>query len=288
MKYWMQYHNYDKLGYLPGTDACTDLKDLDNFDTNNINDFGITTKKRIKNDIIHDTGILIVGIGKNPKKYYLWSKFLIDEAYEDEYGINLLGENGIVLNPPIKLNKIKGFNDFFNHCGHFGLGFQNITKDPFTKQLLKLSENNISSKFVFLNSITEDLKSEDLNITEIEKEMNKVNELMERITPEQDKMLFNTINRKDNRIIKLLKITKDFLCQFPNCEKKILTKNGKYYIEVAHITPVSDGGKSILSNLIVLCPNHHKEFDYGDLNITFRDENKIEGILNGVKFVIKL
>ncbi len=33
--------------------------------------------------------------------------------------------------------------------------------------------------------------------------------------------------------------------------------------EIHHIISVSDGGKDEFDNLILLCPNHHKEADYG-------------------------
>jgi len=39
--------------------------------------------------------------------------------------------------------------------------------------------------------------------------------------------------------------------------------------EMHHITPVSEGGGDGRENLILLCPNHHKEADYG---IITRDE----------------
>ena len=64
----------------------------------------------------------------------------------------------------------------------------------------------------------------------------------------------------------------NFKCQFPNCEAFIPTKSGRNYVEVAHIEPVHKGGKSILINLVVLCPNHHKEFDFGNLNIIEQSE----------------
>ena len=37
--------------------------------------------------------------------------------------------------------------------------------------------------------------------------------------------------------------------------------------ELHHITPVRDGGKSTFENLILLCPNHHKEADLGIISI---------------------
>lgn len=36
--------------------------------------------------------------------------------------------------------------------------------------------------------------------------------------------------------------------------------------EIHHIVPVKEGGKSEIDNLILLCPNHHKQADWGMLS----------------------
>jgi predicted restriction endonuclease len=87
--------------------------------------------------------------------------------------------------------------------------------------------------------------------------------------------------------VKALKQLCNFECQFPNCRTKIRKRNGDYYIEVAHIHPVANGGRSVIGNLLVLCPNHHKEFDHGSLEISEQTENKIRGIINGKEFDIE-
>ena len=61
-----------------------------------------------------------------------------------------------------------------------------------------------------------------------------------------------------------------------------------FYIEVAHVKPISRGGKSLLGNLLVLCPNHHKEFDYGHLKIIEQTVTYLRGMLNGTAFDIRL
>ena len=58
------------------------LKNLDGFNTQEFDGWGISTNKKVKNTILGDTAFLIVGIGSNPKKYYLWSRFIIDEIIE--------------------------------------------------------------------------------------------------------------------------------------------------------------------------------------------------------------
>lgn len=43
--------------------------------------------------------------------------------------------------------------------------------------------------------------------------------------------------------------------------------NGQYYTEVHHIWPLGHGGPDDHSNMVVVCPNHHAEFEYGCLTI---------------------
>jgi len=94
--------------------------------------------------------------------------------------------------------------------------------------------------------------------------------------------------RRDTRLVKALKAFYQFRCQFPGCGVRIPKRGGGFYIEVAHIEPVRKGGRSVLGNLLVLCPNHHKEFDHGHLEIREQTEEKVHGILNGTEFSIEL
>lgn len=116
--------------------------------------------------------------------------------------------------------------------------------------------------------------------------LNQLNKKMAEYSPAQIKRIVSQIIRGDTELIKALKELCKFRCQFPGCNARIQKKEGGYYIEVAHIEPVSQGGKSVLGNLIVLCPNHHKEFDYGDLEIIEQTTNYLRGKLNGKEFEI--
>jgi len=116
--------------------------------------------------------------------------------------------------------------------------------------------------------------------------LQKLNEKMKNVRPTKRKALVEQILRNDHKIVRLLKEATNYKCQFPNCISEIQTKSGAKYIEVAHIKPVHKGGQSVLGNLIVLCPNHHKEFDYGVLHINEQSELILTGTLNGKDFTI--
>ncbi len=40
--------------------------------------------------------------------------------------------------------------------------------------------------------------------------------------------------------------------------------NGRMYLETHHITPLSEGGPDSITNVIALCPNHHREAHHGE------------------------
>lgn len=127
-KFWVQYHNYNALGYLPAEaiiDECLEEIDYDEALP------GISTNKRSVLNTVGDTIFLIVGIGKNPKQYYLWSKFICEEINirenENSFYYSAFG-SGHLLNSPQLLNS-KEFNEFKKYCGNFGFGFMRI-KEP--------------------------------------------------------------------------------------------------------------------------------------------------------------
>ena len=152
-------------------------------------------------------------------------------------------------------------------------------------------DNGIASTW-FSRQLAEDTNTLDDNISDdkksIEELLAELNEKMKNVAPERVEKLISTTIRKDTKIINALKQATDFKCQFPTCGQRIAKKNGGFYIEIAHIKPVSLNGQSILGNLIVLCPNHHKEFDFGKLEIIEQTNNNLVGNLNGVRFEIEL
>ncbi|AXT50367.1 hypothetical protein D1818_05815 [Aquimarina sp. BL5] len=103
--------------------------------------------------------------------------------------------------------------------------------------------------------------------------------------PEYIKINSKTYKR-DNATIAKIKILRDFRCQI--CSKRIKMKNGSYYIEAAHIKPKHLGGNELPNNIILLCPNHHKEFDYGDLKIFQHTSDILNFNLNSTEYSISL
>ncbi len=64
--------------------------------------------------------------------------------------------------------------------------------------------------------------------------------------------------------------------------------NGSFYIEAAHIKPKHKKGRETPDNILILCPNHHKEFDFGNLKIEKHAKDEIVFQLNSKRYNIDL
>jgi len=92
--------------------------------------------------------------------------------------------------------------------------------------------------------------------------------------------------KRDNKSIALLKLLRKFKCQI--CGTRIRIRNNRYYIEAAHIVPKSKNGPEIPNNIVILCPNHHKEFDFSEKVIHKHSEKLIKFDMNGKTYEINL
>ena len=91
---------------------------------------------------------------------------------------------------------------------------------------------------------------------------------------------------RDNRMTALIKEYRGRKCQI--CNVNIREKNGGRFVEAAHIKPKKDGGDETLENILVLCPNHHAEFDKGDKEIIDWTKDRIIFRLNEILYNLSL
>jgi len=105
------------------------------------------------------------------------------------------------------------------------------------------------------------LQSVNEEFTDAKKLADKIQELAAK--DDGDEMI--TVNSKQykrsNYLMVLIKKQRGYQCQF--CDVKIRKANGDLYVEACHIEPKKSKGKDKPDNILVLCPNHHKLFDYG-------------------------
>ena len=92
--------------------------------------------------------------------------------------------------------------------------------------------------------------------------------------------------KRHNYLMVQIKKYRDYKCQF--CSTKIQKANGDFYIEACHINAKSKGGKDSLNNILILCPNCHKLFDFGKKE-NEKPTNEIYCVtLNGKKYKASL
>lgn len=72
-------------------------------------------------------------------------------------------------------------------------------------------------------------------------------------------------------------------CQIKDCGFTFLQKNGDNYAEAHHLVPLSEGGSQDASNVVILCPNHHRMFHYAVVSIGKLAREKRSVIINGVE-----
>lgn len=141
-KFWVQYHNYDKLGYVPADSLLEEYWDDEEYEYECEEVVsGVSTNRPGILNAVGDPVFLIVGIGKNPKQYYLWSRFVIEEVNIDEEGEFLYNGFGYgwILSSPKYLNS-SSFNEFKSYCGNFGFGFMSINNSDYLEKLKHFSE----------------------------------------------------------------------------------------------------------------------------------------------------
>jgi len=140
------------------------------------------------------------------------------------------------------------------------------------------------------NAFLDDIEQDEI-ITELVKQAKTKAEIVGEIknlkpSDPEEVIINGKTFKRDNRTIAQLKFLRDFKCQI--CSTTIKKKDGSLYIEAAHIDPKHKKGRETPDNILILCPNHHKEFDFGDRTITKRNIAGIEFSLNENYYSISL
>lgn len=219
----------------------------------------------------------------------IFPKFFTGEKFTRTLNVQLFDdlllltfENYGIKQLEITLNALKQHIDYIKTKGDAKVKLRKVFKRYIelieNTAILEISENFINEKEQreIAEFYTKE-KSRDELIEELQKNRNFEDE---EVTVNVKKY------KRNNKTIALIKLLRNFECQI--CNTFILKKDGSKYIEAAHINPKHKKGKEIEENIILLCPNHHKEFDYGDLNIIEHTKERIEFILNKQNYYINL
>ncbi|MBT5529553.1 MAG: hypothetical protein HOK35_10370 [Cytophagia bacterium] len=126
---------------------------------------------------------------------------------------------------------------------------------------------DLISDYIQIESFDNEVEQHDIeNSGAAELEEKSKEELLKKIIEcENDNSEKVTVNgktyKRHNYLMVQIKKYRDYKCQF--CSTTIPKANGGYYIEACHIKPKAQGGNDRIDNILVLCPNCHKLFDYG-------------------------
>ena len=92
--------------------------------------------------------------------------------------------------------------------------------------------------------------------------------------------------KRDIVTVTKLNNLREFKCQM--CGTRIEKKDGTFYAEGAHIKPKREGCPETPDNILILCPNHHKEFDLGKREVLEHNSEYVRFLLNGKEYRISL
>lgn len=189
----------------------------------------------------------------------------------------------------------KIFSDMYPHTqsGPFPqLKFTKIQDDTFALSFVHSESQILQTQFIDnnLNSETNEREQQHY-IRELKKSQKTKEQLLSLLAERQNQQdrtenYKGTRNKRDNESIAIIKCLRESKCQL--CGKSILKRDGSYYIEAAHIDAKCDKGKETLENILLLCPNHHKEFDLGKREIIYRDSSSLILKINGKTYEVSL
>lgn len=117
-------------------------------------------------------------------------------------------------------------------------------------------------------------------------DLDEIKERLKNYESPKSKEYYGKVTSRDQLIISELKRVRNYKCQL--CGLGIKTKSAYPYVEGAHIVPKSKEGSEAPWNILILCPNHHKEFDRGDRSDIERTKHAYSFRLNGREFSVSL
>jgi len=105
-------------------------------------------------------------------------------------------------------------------------------------------------------------------------------DLLQNISLKKKTVVIEQIQR-DTKIAKRLKALYYNRCQI--CGFTFAKKNGELYSESHHIVPLRWKGSDDIKNIIILCPNCHKQLHYADVRYGRKKNNKMLIKINNIK-----
>lgn len=194
----------------------------------------------------------------------------------------------------LKSEKYKKYNNNKRLTGQIGFSYyddKNLVEEIIFDEikLLLESSSDYSNEIQILKQIYKYYISEEFDYDNIEQQkiIEDINEFPNLKDDNTETIIINQkVYKRDNVLIAKIKKDRNFECQI--CQTKIKKSNGEFYIEAAHIKAKKDRGKETKENILILCPNHHKEFDFGKREVIKHTTNSIKFKLNNIEYELSL
>ena len=104
------------------------------------------------------------------------------------------------------------------------------------------------------------------------------------VPPDKRRVVVERFER-NKRLSEYIKELYGWKCQI--CGFTIRKKDGGLHVETHHLKPLSEGGHDSIKNIIIVCPNHHALFEYGDVSIVSVTSEKVEVMINSKYYTIR-
>lgn len=120
---------------------------------------------------------------------------------------------------------------------------------------------------------------------QILKRIQEIDEKNSKNPPKNISVLAKTYER-DKILTKLIKSYRGGVCQI--CGFSFKTKNSEDYSECHHLEHLAKNGLDVSKNMLVLCPNHHRQAHYGNFEIIEHNQDCVKVKIDGLVHVCQL
>lgn len=189
-----------------------------------------------------------IGINPSEGQHIKIKELFTNNEFEISYYPSVREGSGRT--PEIRMG-LKDLISYINHNDE--VLFTTDGTDIFIYNLRKLDELSSDN-----NSNEESIYSQ-VDISVLEQRAINVN-------PHPNQITTTVVSYPRNNVLRtFIKEKAEYKCQMPDCNYEgFLKSDGKKYIEVHHLIPLSDGGEDSIKNTVALCPTCHMKLHHAD------------------------
>ena len=171
----------------------------------------------------------------------------------------IVGEQGMILQPPRILNDLHWFKDLLRTQNNFSLGFQPVHEEAI---LAGLNSEMSTGSAPVLD------QASDIEDVPADRALTTIKRII-----------------RDTELSRQVKAMHNFECQI--CGHTIPLRNGLRYAEAHHVQPLGclHNGPDTIANILCVCPNHHAELDYGVIPLSLSTLHQLDAHAIDLKYI---